>query len=349
MQDRNIKKESVSKSLELEFNLRMFKPWKKKKVKETPTHQVKESSPSIEDKDIPEDESSSDDSDIYESHPLKDDIYGLAIPDETPELIRTKLDELNKELEGISDKKKRPWLKALEKCPELCGDSFRLMFLRCELFIVSPAAQRLLKYWEKRVELFSESKAFLPLKLNQALRDDTTALNIGFLRYTGKQDSTGRAILFLDPTRLPLNESYDRHSLVRAFWYNAHICLGNQVVQRMGATVVVCTKDAKYGHSDRKLLSMTASSLKGCVPLRIAAFQVCYPPTFFDVLYPIFKIAMGARLRKKVKVNSGSEKEVVEQLEKHWGIKKEDLPQQAGGGLILDHKEWLEKRRADGL
>jgi len=197
--------------------------------------------------------------------------------------------------------------------------------------------------------LFSTSKAFLPLKLNQALRDDTTALNIGFLRYTGKQDSTGRAILFLDPTRLPLKKSYDRLSLVRAFWYNAHICLENQVVQRMGATVVVCTKDVKYAHLDRKLLSMTASSLKGCVPLRIAAFQVCYPPTFVDVVYPIFKIAMGARLRKKVKMNSGSVKEVVEQLENKWGIKTEDLPQQAGGGLILDHEAWLEKRRQGGL
>lgn len=330
----------------------MFKRFKKKKIKESATHPITGSSSSSSSLEIDEavpDESSCDQSFIYATHPLKDDIYGQAIPDETPELIRTKLDELNEELESIPDKMKGPWLMALEKCPEICGDSFRVMFLRCELFIVSPAAQRLLNYWEKRLELFTESKAFLPLQLNKALRDDTSALNIGFMRYTGRKDSTGRAILFLDPTRLPLDEPYDRKSLVRAFWYNAHMALESQIVQRMGATVVVCTKDAKYAHSDRKLLSMTAGSLKGCVPLRISAFQVCYPPTFFDVLYPVFKIVMGARLRKKVKVNSGSIEEVVQQLEQEWGIKKEDLPKEAGGGLVLDHITWLEKRRRSGL
>ena len=90
-----------------------------------------------------------------------------------------------------------------------------------------------------------------------------------FLRDTGKQDRTGRAILFLNPTRLPLNEPYDQSPLVRAFWYNAHMCLESQVVQQMGATVIVFTKNIRYAHMDQKLLSMTASSLKGCVPSRM--------------------------------------------------------------------------------
>ena len=118
----------------------MFKRFKKKKIKESATHPItgsSSSSSSLENQKEADESSSCDESYIYETHPLKDDIYGHAIPNETPELIRSKLDELNEELESIPVKMKGPWLMALEKCPEFCGDSFRLMFLRCELFIVS--------------------------------------------------------------------------------------------------------------------------------------------------------------------------------------------------------------------
>ena len=53
-------------------------------------------------------------------------------------------------------------------------------------------------YWDKRIELFGETKAFMRLTLDEALADDSVALSLGYLRPTGQSDSTGRAILFMD-------------------------------------------------------------------------------------------------------------------------------------------------------
>mmetsp|Transcript_7342 Transcript_7342/g.10527 ORF Transcript_7342/g.10527 Transcript_7342/m.10527 type:complete len:81 (-) Transcript_7342:82-324(-) len=64
----------------------------------------------------------------------KEDQYGQIHPNETPELIEEKLNELESQLDKLSDDAKKNWIKATEKCPDLTGDATRLMFLRCEVF-----------------------------------------------------------------------------------------------------------------------------------------------------------------------------------------------------------------------
>ena len=67
------------------------------------------------------------------SSPPKD-LYGHNHPNETPELISSSLKEFDKELDKVSADEKTAWNMALEKCPDLCGDVHKLMFLRCEVF-----------------------------------------------------------------------------------------------------------------------------------------------------------------------------------------------------------------------
>lgn len=291
--------------------------------------------------------------------------YGQSNPkEETPEFVRDKLQELEKELSDISDAKKSGYLEALEKSPDLCDDAFKLQHLRCELFDLKPAAKRIVAYWDMRLEIFGSERAFLPLTLSHALKDDTSSLHLGFIRNTLHKDDAGRAILFIDPSRIPHDQAYDRHSMARALWYNIHAAIEEEDVQRKGIVIIAHPEHAARSQMDRKLMKINVTSIKGCLPVRIAAFHVCNPPLFFEVVFSIAKVLMGERLRKRIKIHSngngkkdksakggGSVEEttVIRKLVNKYGIDKIKIPSEVGGGNTIDHVQWLEDRKVAGL
>lgn len=280
-----------------------------------------------------------------------DDLYGQVIPKETPELLSSKFEELEIELRKIPDDKKQDWRMALEKCPDLCDEAFKLMFLRCEVLNADLAAKRIVKYWKKRVQIFGEDKAFLPLTLGDdgPFKDDTASLDIGFMRLTNKRDSAGRPILFADPSRLPMDQSsYENESICRALWYVMHALIEDETAQRKGSIIVVFPKNSKFAQFNRKLVKMNADSIKGCIPVRLSALHICHPPAVFDLFFPILKILMGAHLRQKIKLNSGSDEEVMEKLGSQFGITNDELPTEMGGTLVLNHEQWLKERLEKG-
>jgi len=62
------------------------------------------------------------------------DVYGQVHPVETPELIQTKLIDLQKELAQLPDEKTVAWKQAQKECPTLVNEDFMLQFLRCEVY-----------------------------------------------------------------------------------------------------------------------------------------------------------------------------------------------------------------------
>lgn len=277
-----------------------------------------------------------------------DELYHQQIPIETPELISTKLKELDEELSRIPQEDKSDWLLAMDKCPDLVGDDkFRLIFLRCEVFNCTKAAKRMVKYSRKRVKLFGISDAFRPLELSEKgpLRNDLQSLEIGFFRATDKKDPSGRSIVFCDPSRLSIDHSkYDNESVVRATWYVAHAVLEDATTQRKGAVIIIHPQNMRFAQFNPTLAKLFAESFKGCIPIRLSALHFCHLPTIFDLIFPFLKMLMGSHLRKKIYLNSGEKSRVLDLFEEKFGISKQHLPIEIGGSLVLNQEKWIKER-----
>ena len=140
----------------------------------------------------------------------------------------------------------------------------------CQSFLSLPfqlAVKRYVKYWERRVAVFGPEKAFLPLTLEGALRDDHYALQAGFFRLTGTQGVGGRSIIFCDPTRQDFK--YTQDSMLRAIWYTFHAALENEDTQKRGFIFIVYPYYAQLGHLDRTLSTRIVECVQGCLPGKI--------------------------------------------------------------------------------
>ena len=191
--------------------------------------------------------------------------------------------------------------------------------------------------------MFGPTKAFEPLTLSGALRDDMAALQLGLMRLTGTKDPMGRSILFGDPSKLDATK-YSRESIVRATWYTFHCALQDEPTQKHGVVMMVYPHHVQLHQLDRKLMKLNTECIKGAIPVRLAAFHVCHPPTFFAIVWQLLKVILG-KLRKRVKIHSGERDHVLEALSA-FGLTKDVVPTDIGGDVLLDVDGWLDHRRA---
>ncbi len=176
-----------------------------------------------------------------------------------------------------------------------------------------------------------------------ALRDDSTALELAFFRLTGTTDETGRGIAFADPSRLDKTK-YARESMARTVWYVMHAALEHETTQRLGMVFVLFPHHAKFSQFDRQLTKMNMAAMQGCLPVRLSAFHVVQPPSFFAAIFPVIRLFLHERVKKRVFVHSGSKQQVLEALSKK-GLSSEVLPVDIGGKVVLDQNKWLKTRR----
>lgn len=93
--------------------------------------------------------------------------------------------------------------------------------------LLQLAAERLMNYWNRRIESFGPDKAFLPMTQKGALKDDWKALEYGFFSVlpAGK-GAMGRGLVYVNLNREVAaceDKSVSRESMHRATWYMTHV------------------------------------------------------------------------------------------------------------------------------
>mmetsp|Transcript_51421 Transcript_51421/g.76924 ORF Transcript_51421/g.76924 Transcript_51421/m.76924 type:complete len:186 (-) Transcript_51421:474-1031(-) len=179
--------------------------------------------------------------------------------------------------------------------------------------------------------------------LEGSMGNDIDALLNGFVRLLPGKDESGRALIWVDASYLD-STKYTRESMIRALTYIEHAALEDETVQKKGVIFINYNgNNPKFSQFDKTLISMWADSMKGCMPVRVSAIYILQIPTLFSTLANLFKHLLGRRLSKRLLLLPGTNEKIVMSLSKR-GIKRESLPIEIGGEVVLDQKKWIEER-----
>ena len=122
------------------------------------------------------------------------DVHGIAeYAEETPQLVNESLEQLQKEIELLPDK--RAYDLAEIMYPEYVRDrDFRLGFLRCESFDCQKAALRFIRHFQMKLDLFGVDKLGMDITQDDLDTEDMDALYSSGGRFLNAYDSAGRII-----------------------------------------------------------------------------------------------------------------------------------------------------------
>jgi hypothetical protein len=139
---------------------------------------------------------------VQERERVMEELHGVAdVIRETPELVHTSCERLNKELQKLSKAKRRALDRALFLKPSLEMDiPFKLLFLRADSFDAAKAAVRMCKYFQHKLELFGEDKLVKKITLEDMNEDDMAAVRTGAVAILPQKDQAGRLIWFINQT-----------------------------------------------------------------------------------------------------------------------------------------------------
>ena len=128
---------------------------------------------------------------VQERERLQEEVHGIANPmvEESPDLIERRLLQMDDELTRI--RKRSAYDRALFLCPSYVKDrSFRLLFLRADDLHPRRAAQRMVDFFDFKLELFGMDLLGKRIRL-----EDVPSMNVGYSQMLPQKDRSGRAIL----------------------------------------------------------------------------------------------------------------------------------------------------------
>lgn len=154
--------------------------------------------------------------------------------------------QTNIEISRLPQSATAAYYRAVQCCPTEAGSDRTLRFLEAENHDPQAAAVKLAKYWEARVALFGEDRAFLPMTLGGAMKEE--AMNLATRRIwqlLTATDAAGRAILFMTPAR----RNFSEYSIEQEFVSHVFLCECTHVVSYVFFCRIHCNTTPCVAHS----------------------------------------------------------------------------------------------------
>jgi len=283
---------------------------------------------------------------------FQEEIHGVRCmaPEETPELLSSSLDQLQYGLDHeIPTHEKQAYLRSQHPQPGnnqstyVNSTEFRLRFLRCELFDVSKAALRLVRFLDLVLELFGDFALQRPIRLSDFSKQELKHFRKGryqFLPYRDRGGIAGRRVLAVFPDEewesIP---GYLKNKLMIYYTWVA----GNDVdVQREGLVFVVWF-DSTFKVSPKPTIQAKDHET---LTVRSAAVHLCSPDTaVFRFRRSIVTMRIGKHHRTRLSIHLGESVELRYKLNA-FGMPSDQIPITYTGKIkCVYQKQWMKVRQ----
>jgi CRAL/TRIO domain len=206
------------------------------------------------------------------------------------------------------------------------------------------AAKRYGNYWGKRIEIFGEKKAFQPITLSAALRDDIETLKIGFVQCLQEcRDARGRRIIYLDCVALN-QPGMDETSMLRCLFYVLHCAMEDEATQKYGVVALMHPNKNTNLVLATTRTRMLVEAAKGIIPIRQGGVHVFRPPSYLKPIISIVMLLLTEQMRKRTRIHYGERSEDGCKAVEKYGISSSSLPKKFGGTYTVDMDAWIQHR-----
>eukprot|EP00934_Nitzschia_sp_Nitz4_P000272 Nitzschia sp. Nitz4//scaffold83_size84149//25433//27196//NITZ4_005169-RA/size84149-snap-gene-0.131-mRNA-1//-1//CDS//3329558932//272//frame0 len=282
---------------------------------------------------------------LNEQEKILFDIHGVVEAEpEDPQVVETKLQELEVELSKIEDKP--AYELAHQRNPQyVTNPAFRLMFLRREHFDVENSAKLMVQHFEVKRKLFGHGDVLGREVLQSDLGEkDQIVLASGFLQILPERDAAGRTVLFMTSQQVSEfpADGWDVESDFRATWYICMKALLDEETQKRGIVWVVVNLNSfqvSAGHFHGMIETQSG------IPHRIVGGHFCYENPALRPYVTGFQLFAGESNRNHLRSHCGSMGEINFEL-MTFGIPTEFSPVDSQGCCSTDlHRETLTRWR----
>jgi len=276
------------------------------------------------------------------------ELHGFTTPDdEDPDMVSEALQVLDVEIlklkaKGTNASKNYRIAEAQSK--DFVSDrSFRLRFLRTEHFDAQAAAQRFMKFFDLKLDVWGEEKLGKKITLADFDENDMATLEHGHMQLLPIRDHVGRRILFNNLNHLRYQDGVNQ---LRTLWYLAAIANEDEDTQKKGLVFIMYKVGEEKGLRPCRSLLWRGVSAHRSFPARLSGMHVCFGRQSLPFVR-LLKYAMEFTASHRVRVHEGSQIECLHTLET-FGIEKGAIPVTSDGEITTGyHLDWLAKRRAE--